>query len=94
MNKVELVEGIAKASKLTKTAAATVLEATLATITKALKAGDTVTLIGFGTFKVTQRAARSGRNPKTGATIKIKARKAPSFKAGGALKDAVNGNKK
>ena len=94
MNKTELVEGIAKAAKLSKAAAGTALDATLAVITKALKGGDTVTLVGFGTFKVTNRAARTGRNPQTGATIKIKAKKAPAFKAGKALKDAVDGKGK
>ena len=66
------------------------LDATVDTIKKALKKGDTVSLVGFGTFKVGKRAARNGRNPRTGATIKIKAAKVPKFSAGKGLKDAVN----
>ncbi len=65
------------------------LDATIASITEALKAGDTVTLVGFGTFNVKERAARTGRNPQTGATLEIKASKVPSFKAGKGLKDSV-----
>ena len=66
------------------------VDAVISSITKALKKGDSVTLVGFGTFQVRKRAARTGRNPKTGDTIKIKASKNPAFKAGKALKDAVN----
>ncbi|RZH99709.1 HU family DNA-binding protein, partial [Staphylococcus aureus] len=66
------------------------VDAFVSVVPKALKKGDTVTLVGFGTFQVRKRAARTGRNPKTGATIKIKASKNPTFKAGKALKDAVN----
>jgi DNA-binding protein HU-beta len=90
MNKTELVEAIAKEADISKAAAARALDAATAAITGALKKGDSVTLIGFGTFKVSQRAARTGRNPQTGKEIKIAARKAPGFTAGKALKDAVN----
>jgi DNA-binding protein HU-beta len=90
MNKQDLIAAIAAASGLSKAAAARALDATTDTVTKTLKKGDSVTLIGFGTFKVSKRAARNGRNPRTGATIKIAARKAPVFTAGKALKDALN----
>ena len=90
MNKSELIDAVAKQADLTKVDAAKAIDATTAAITKALKKGDTVTLIGFGTFKVSARAARTGRNPQTGKEIKIAARKAPGFSAGKALKDAVN----
>jgi len=85
-----LVDAIAKSADLSKAAAARALDATVDTIKKALKKGDTVSLVGFGTFKVGKRAARNGRNPRTGATIKIKAAKVPKFSAGKGLKDAVN----
>ncbi|MCB1598787.1 MAG: HU family DNA-binding protein, partial [Xanthomonadales bacterium] len=75
---------------LSKADAGRALDAFISVVTKALKAGDSVTLTGFGTFDVRKRAARQGRNPQTGATIKIKASKNPGFKAGKALKDAVN----
>ncbi|WP_421570718.1 HU family DNA-binding protein [Stenotrophomonas sp. PD6] len=90
MNKTELIDAVASAADLTKTDAARAVDAVVATITKALKGGDAVTLVGFGTFQVRARAARTGRNPKTGDTIKIEASNNPSFKAGKALKDAVN----
>ena len=90
MNKSDLVDAIAKSAELSKDAAARALDATVDTIKKALKKGDTVSLVGFGTFKVGKRAARNGRNPRTGATIKIKAAKVPKFSAGKGLKDAVN----
>ncbi len=90
MNKSELIDQIASAAGISKAAAARSLDATTESISKALKKGDMVTLIGFGTFYVGERAARSGRNPRTGATIKIKAAKSPKFRAGKALKDAVN----
>ncbi len=90
MNKSELIEAVAKSSELSKAAAGRAVDAAVAAITGALKKGDSVTLIGFGTFKVTKRAARTGRNPRTGAELKIAARKAPGFTAGKALKDAVN----
>ncbi len=90
MNKSELIEAVAKSSDLSKAAAGRAVDAAVAAITGALKKGDSVTLIDFGTFKVTKRAARTGRNPRTGAELKIAARKAPGFTAGKALKDAVN----
>ena len=90
MNKSELIEAVASASDLSKAAAGRAVDAAVAAITGALKKGDSVTLIGFGTFKVSKRAARTGRNPRTGAELKIAARKAPAFSAGKALKDAVN----
>jgi DNA-binding protein HU-beta len=90
MNKSELIDAVAKQADLTKVDAAKAIDAVTSSITKALKKGDTVTLIGFGTFKVSARAARTGRNPQTGKEIKIAARKAPGFSAGKALKDAVN----
>lgn len=90
MNKSDLVDAIAKSADMSKAAAARALDATVDTIKKALKKGDTVSLVGFGTFKVGKRAARNGRNPRTGATIKIKAAKVPKFSAGKGLKDAVN----
>lgn len=90
MNKSELIDQIAKAAGISKAAAGRSLDATTAAVTKALKKGDLVTLIGFGTFYVGKRAARNGRNPRTGATISIKAANSPKFRAGKALKDAVN----
>lgn len=90
MNKSELIAAVAAQADLTKADAAKAVDAVTDSITKALKKGDTVTLIGFGTFKVSARAARTGRNPQTGKEIKIAARKAPGFSAGKALKDAVN----
>ena len=90
MNKSDLVDAIAKSADLSKAAAARALDSTIESIKKALKKGDTVSLVGFGTFKVGKRAARNGRNPRTGATIKIKAAKVPKFSAGKGLKDAVN----
>jgi DNA-binding protein HU-beta len=90
MNKSELIDAIAKDAGLTKVDAGKALNAMTDAITAALKQGDTVTLIGFGTFKVSKRAARTGRNPSTGAEIQIKASNAPGFSAGKALKEAVN----
>ena len=90
MNKAEFVDAIADGAELTKADAGRALDAMVAAITKALKKGDTVTLVGFGTFSVRKRGARTGRNPRTGETIKIKASKNPAFKAGKALKDSVN----
>jgi DNA-binding protein HU-beta len=89
MNKTELIDAIADGAELTKADAQRALEATIAAITKSLKKGDTVSLVGFGTFSVKKRAARTGRNPATGETIKIKASKTPSFKAGKGFKDAI-----
>ncbi len=90
MNKSDLVDAIAKSADISKAAAARALDSTVESIKKALKKGDTVSLVGFGTFKVGKRAARNGRNPRTGETIKIKAAKVPKFSAGKGLKDAVN----
>ncbi len=90
MNKTEFVDAIADAAGVTKVDAGNVLDAMIKVIKKALKSGDSVSLVGFGTFAVRKRAARQGRNPRTGATIKIKASKIPAFKAGKALKDALN----
>ncbi|TVS11808.1 MAG: HU family DNA-binding protein [Wenzhouxiangella sp.] len=89
MNKAELVDAMASESGLSKADAQRALEAFTGSIAKALKKGDTVSLIGFGTFSVKKRAARTGRNPATGETIKIKASKTPSFKAGKGFKDAI-----
>ena len=90
MNKSELVDNVANSTDLSKADAGKAVDATLKAITTALKSGDQVTLIGFGTFSVRDRAARTGRDPRTGKTIKIKASKTPAFKAGKAFKDAVN----
>ncbi len=89
MNKSELIDAIAEQGGLSKIDAGKALDATIASITKALKEGDTVTLVGFGTFSVKERAARTGRNPQTGETLEIKASKVPGFKAGKGLKDAI-----
>ena len=90
MNKAELIDAIADSADLSKASAGRVLDAVIDNITGALKKGESVTLVGFGTFTVRQRAARTGRNPRTGETIAIKASKVPGFKAGKALKDAIN----
>ena len=90
MNKTEFVDGVASLAGLTKADAARAVDAMIETVTQALKKGETISLVGFGTFTVRARAARDGRNPQTGETIKIKAAKNPAFKAGKALKDAVN----
>ena len=90
MNKNELIESIAQAADISKAAAERALDGTIAAITSSLKEGGMVTLVGFGTFYVGERAARSGRNPRTGETIEIKASRVPKFRAGKALKDAVN----
>ncbi len=90
MNKAELIEAVADAAELNKASATKAVDSVLNSITATLKKGEQVTLIGFGTFEVRERAARAGRNPQTGAAIEIKASKAPAFKAGKALKDAVN----
>ncbi len=90
MNKAELIDVVADNADLSKAAAGRALDCVIAAITKALKKGDTVTLVGFGTFSVRKRSARVGRNPRTGEAIKIKASKAPGFKPGKALKDAIN----
>lgn len=90
MNKSELIDAIAKSADISKAAAARALDGTVAAVKSAMKKGGMVTLVGFGTFYVGKRAARSGRNPRTGAAIKIKSAKVPKFRAGKALKDAIN----
>jgi DNA-binding protein HU-beta len=90
MNKAELIDAIAESADLSKASASRALDSVIDNITNSLKKGDTVTLVGFGTFSVRNRAARTGRNPRTGETINIKASKVPGFKAGKALKDAIN----
>lgn len=90
MNKEELVGAIAAASKMTKKDVSVVLDATLKCVTDALKGDDKVTLVGFGTFQVKSRAAREGRNPKTGAVLKIPAKKVPVFTPGKGLREAVS----
>ncbi len=94
MTKTELIAKVAEDAKVTKAVAADAVAAVFNTISAELVKGGKVSLIGFGTFEVRERAARQGRNPQTGASIKIKASKAPAFKAGKALKDAVNAPKK
>lgn len=90
MNKQELIDAMAKTAGLTKAASADALEAFIEVVTKALKKGDEVRVTNFGTFAVAKRAATTGRNPRTGATIKIPASKQPKFRAGKGLKDIVN----
>jgi DNA-binding protein HU-beta len=90
VNKSDLIDAIASAADINKSDAGRALDAIVDSITDALKRGDQVSLVGFGTFSVKHRAAREGRNPQTGATIQIAASNLPSFKAGKALKDAVN----
>jgi len=90
MNKAEFVSAVADAADVSKVDAAKAVEAIIEVVKKALKKGDQISLVGFGTFVVRKRAARTGRNPRTGQQIKIKASKNPSFKAGKALKDAIN----
>ncbi|MCZ6502006.1 MAG: HU family DNA-binding protein [Gammaproteobacteria bacterium] len=90
MNKQELIENIAASADITKAAAGRALDSMISSVTGSLKNGDSVVLVGFGTFSVRDRAARIGRNPQTGEEIQIKAARVPAFKAGKALKDAVN----
>ncbi|HSH57187.1 MAG TPA: HU family DNA-binding protein [Halomonas sp.] len=90
MNKSELIEAIAASADIPKASAARALDAMVDSVTESLKKGDTVSLVGFGTFHVKERAARTGRNPQTGEPIEIKAARVPGFKAGKALKDSVN----
>jgi DNA-binding protein HU-beta len=90
MNKADFVAQVADAAELSKADSARAVDAFIEVVKQALKKGDDVTLVGFGTFSVRARAARQGRNPQTGDIIKIKASKNPAFKAGKALKDAVN----
>ena len=89
MNKAQLIDAIAKEAKLTKVDSGRVLDATITAISKSLKKGENVTLIGFGTFAIAKRAARTGRNPQTGKPIKIAAKKVAKFKAGAALAKSV-----
>ena len=89
MKKSDLVAAVAEAAELSKADAGRAVDALIDVVTKSLKGGDAVTLVGFGTFEVRKRAARQGRNPRTGETIEIAASSIPSFKAGKALKDAV-----
>ncbi|MGS2743467.1 nucleoid-associated protein HU-beta [Vreelandella aquamarina] len=90
MNKSELIEAIAASADISKAAATRALDAMVESVTESLKQGESVSLVGFGTFAIKERAARTGRNPQTGQPIEISAAKVPSFKAGKALKDAVN----
>ena len=90
MNKTELIEHIAKHADISKAAATRALEATIDAVTNSLKNGDSVSLVGFGTFAVGDRAARVGRNPRSGVAIKIASAKVPKFRPGKALKDALN----
>ncbi len=90
MNKTELVAAVAEKAEISKKDSEKALKAFIDVVTEQLKAGDKVQLVGFGTFEVSERAAREGRNPQTGKTMKIAACKAPKFKAGKALKDAIN----
>lgn len=90
MNKAELIDAVAEGADVSKAAATRAVDTVIDSIANALKKGDQVTLVGFGTFSVKERAARTGRNPRTGEPIQIAAAKVPGFKAGKALKDAVN----
>ncbi len=90
MNKMDLVAAVAEKAELSKKDAEAAVKAVFDAVTEALEQGDKVQLIGFGTFEVSERAAREGRNPRTGETMKIEASKMPRFKAGKALKDKVN----
>jgi DNA-binding protein HU-beta len=89
VNKSELVDHIASSADISKAAATRALDAAMAAVRTTLKKGGTVSLVGFGSFAVTKRAARTGRNPRTGAALKIKAAKIPKFRPGKALKDAI-----
>jgi len=90
VNKSELIDAIADSADISKAAAGRALDAAVEAVKKALKKGEIVTLVGFGSFYVGKRAARTGRNPRTGESIKIKAAKVPKFRAGKGLKDAIN----
>ncbi|MEO0924008.1 MAG: HU family DNA-binding protein [Pseudomonadota bacterium] len=91
MNKNELIAAVSEKTGLAKAAAGEAVDATFDAIASSLKSGDEVKILGFGNFSVSERAATTGRNPRTGETIQIKASKAPKFKAGKGLKDAING---
>ena len=90
MNKTDLIDQIAKHADISKAASGRALDALIGAVKTTLKKGGSVTLVGFGTFAVGKRAARTGRNPRTGASIKIKAAKVPKFRPGKGLKDAIN----
>ena len=90
MNKAEMIEQVARAAEISRSAAERAVDAMVGAVKSSLKKGNMVTLVGFGTFYVTQRAARTGRNPKTGEAVSISAAKMPKFRAGKALKDALN----
>ena len=90
MNKAEMIEQVARAAEISRSAAERAVDAMVAAVKSSLKKGNMVTLVGFGTFYVNQRAARTGRNPKTGEALKIGAARVPKFRAGKALKDALN----
>ncbi len=90
MNKTELIDSVAKSADISKAAAGRAVDAMVTAVRVSLKKGNMVTLVGFGTFYVGKRAARAGRNPRTNEVIKIKAAKVPKFRAGKALKDALN----
>jgi DNA-binding protein HU-beta len=90
LNKTEMIETVSKSADISKAAAGRAVEAMIGAVRTSLKKGQMVTIVGFGTFYVGKRAARSGRNPRTGVAIKIKAAKVPKFRAGKALKDALN----
>lgn len=90
MNKTDLIEKIAKDANVSKVTASRVVDCLITTVTRQLKRGGVVAMVGFGTFSATKRAARIGRNPRTGAVIKIKAAKVPKFRPGKYLKDALN----
>ncbi|HUN67266.1 MAG TPA: HU family DNA-binding protein [Burkholderiales bacterium] len=90
MNKADMIEQIAQAAEVSKSAAERAVDALIGAVKSSLKKGDMVTLVGFGTFYVSKREARSGRNPRTGEALTIKATRVPRFRAGKALKDAIN----
>ena len=90
MNKSEMIEQIAQAAEISRSAAERTVDSMIGAVKSTLRKGDRVTLVGFGTFYVGQRAARNARNPRTGAKIKVKAARVPKFRAGKALKDALN----
>ena len=90
MNKTDLIEHIAQAAEISKSAAERAVDAMVGAVKSSLRKGDAVTLVGFGSFYVGRRAARIGRNPRTGAELRIKAARVPKFRAGKALKDALN----
>ena len=90
MNKTQLIDAVADGTGMSKAVAEKMLDVAIDTITRALKDGDSVTIVGFGTFRASERAARSGRNPRTGEAIDIKAARIPKFSAGKAFKDALN----